>query len=110
MVSFEGFEKLDIRVGTITAVVEIANSRKLMKLSVSFGDHSRKILAGIKRERENPLEIVAFEVVTASGFFMFPSTVRPQPGFRVVNDVLLQAFGVHFGQFIFCKSLRVFNQ
>jgi len=57
MVTFEDFEKLDIRVGTITSVVEVPNSRKLMKLSVSFGDHSRTILAGIKQERANPSEI-----------------------------------------------------
>jgi tRNA-binding protein len=28
-----------------------------MKLTVNFGDHSRTILAGIKKERENPREI-----------------------------------------------------
>ncbi len=56
-ISFEEFEKLDIRVGTITSVVEVVNSKKLMKLSVDFGDHSRSILAGIKQERTNPYEI-----------------------------------------------------
>ena len=28
-----------------------------MKLTVNFGDHTRTILAGIKKERENPKEI-----------------------------------------------------
>jgi len=28
-----------------------------MKLTVNFGDHSRTILPGIKKERENPREI-----------------------------------------------------
>jgi len=56
-ISFEDFEKLDIRVGTITSVSEVAKSNKLMKLTVSFGDHTRSILAGIKKERENPQEI-----------------------------------------------------
>jgi tRNA-binding protein len=28
-----------------------------MKLTVNFGDHSRTILAGIKKERKNPREI-----------------------------------------------------
>ena len=50
-------EKLDIRVGTIVSVEEIANSDKLMKLTVSFGDHRRTIIAGIKQERANPKEI-----------------------------------------------------
>jgi len=56
-ISFEDFAKLDIRVGTITQVVSIPKSNKLMKLIVNFGDHTRSILAGIKRERANPNEI-----------------------------------------------------
>ena len=56
-ISFEDFEKLDIRVGTITFVTEVKKSKKLMKLTVDFGDHTRSILAGIKQERENPKEI-----------------------------------------------------
>lgn len=56
-VSFADFEKLDIRVGTITQVSEVENSKKLMKLSVDFGDHTRSILAGIKQDRDNPKEI-----------------------------------------------------
>jgi tRNA-binding protein len=57
LISFEEFEKIDIRVGTIIAVTEVSQSNKLMKLSVDFGDHTRSILAGIKQERENPQEI-----------------------------------------------------
>ena len=56
-VSFADFEKLDIRVGTITQVSEVENSKKLRKLSVDFGDHTRSILAGIKQDRDNPKEI-----------------------------------------------------
>ncbi len=56
-IAFEDFEKLDIRAGTITSVQEVANSNKLMKLVVDFGDHTRSILAGIKNERANPREI-----------------------------------------------------
>ncbi len=57
LIEFEDFEKLDIRVGTITAVAEVEKSNKLMKLTVDFGDHVRSILAGIKKERENPYAI-----------------------------------------------------
>ncbi|WED24122.1 tRNA-binding protein [Vibrio sp. JC009] len=56
-ISYDDFAKLDIRVGTITQVVEVAKSDKLMKLIVDFGDHERSILAGIKQERKNPKEI-----------------------------------------------------
>jgi len=37
--------------------LKIINSDKLMKLTVSFGDHQRTIIAGIKQERSNPKEI-----------------------------------------------------
>jgi|SRR5208282_959492 len=50
-------DALDIRVGTIERVEEVARSEKLMRLTVNFGDHTRTILAGIRRERENPREI-----------------------------------------------------
>ena len=56
-ITFEDFEKIDIRVGTIVTVSEVEKSDKLMKLTVDFGDHTRSILAGIKQERENPYEI-----------------------------------------------------
>ena len=56
-ITFDDFEKLDIRVGTIIAVNEVEKSNKLMKLTVDFGDHTRSILAGIRQERENPYEI-----------------------------------------------------
>ena len=57
VVEFATFETLDIRVGTIQKVEEVPRSEKLMKLTVSFGDHTRTILAGMKKERENPREI-----------------------------------------------------
>lgn len=57
LIEFSDFEKLDIRVGTIIDVTEVKKSKKLMKLTVDFGDHQRSILAGIKQEREDPFEI-----------------------------------------------------
>jgi tRNA-binding protein len=57
LVSIEALEALDIRVGTIERVEEVSRSDKLMRMTVNFGDHSRTILAGIKKERENPREI-----------------------------------------------------
>jgi methionine--tRNA ligase beta chain len=50
-------EKIDIRVGTILSVEDVSNSDKLVKLLVSFGDHQRTIIAGMRQERENPKEI-----------------------------------------------------
>ena len=56
-ITFEDFQKIDIRVGTILSVTDVQKSNKLMKLIVDFGDHTRSILAGIKKERKTPQEI-----------------------------------------------------
>ena len=56
-ITFDDFTKIDIHVGQILEVSEVANSGKLMKLTVDFGNHTRSILAGIKQERKNPKEI-----------------------------------------------------
>jgi tRNA-binding protein len=52
------FESIDVRVGTIEAVHDVATSQKLVRLVVNFGDHTRTILAGMKKERETIEEIV----------------------------------------------------
>ena len=57
IISPDVLESLDIRVGTIERVEDVAKSSKLMKLTVNFGDHTRLILAGIKKERSDPKEI-----------------------------------------------------
>ena len=56
-VTTEALEKLDIRVGTILSVAEVPHSAKLLQLRVSFGDHERIILSGMKQERASPREI-----------------------------------------------------
>jgi len=57
-VAFSALEALDIRVGEIVAVEDVATSTKLLRLRVSFGDHVRTILAGLKRERDDPSTLV----------------------------------------------------
>lgn len=56
-IQLDDLEKIDVRVGTILSVQDVADSDKLVKLTVSFGDHKRTILAGLKQERANPKEI-----------------------------------------------------
>jgi len=56
-ITIEDLAKIDVRVGTILRVDDVANSEKLVRLVVDFGDHERRILAGMKNERANPREI-----------------------------------------------------
>ena len=56
-ISTETLDEIDIRVGTIQAVQDLPGSDKLVRLRVSFGDHTRTIVAGLRQERANPQEI-----------------------------------------------------
>ena len=51
IISPDVLESIDIRVGTVERVEDVANSNKLVKLTVNFGDRTRTILAGMKKER-----------------------------------------------------------
>lgn len=57
LIELDVLNKLDIRVGTILFVDDVAKSNKLVKLQVDFGSFERTILVGMKQERENPREI-----------------------------------------------------
>lgn len=56
-ISLDLLEKIDVRIGTIELAEDVSGSDKLIRLTVDFGDHKRKILAGIKQERANPREV-----------------------------------------------------
>ncbi len=56
-VSLEVLNQIDVRAGTILSVNDVPNSDKLVQLRVSFGDHERTIVAGLKTERAHPSEI-----------------------------------------------------
>jgi tRNA-binding protein len=57
VITSEILDQIDIRVGTIESVEDVAGSDKLCQLRVNFGDHHRAIIAGIRKERANPKEI-----------------------------------------------------
>jgi tRNA-binding protein len=56
-ITLDVLNQLDIRIGTIMNVTDVPNSDQLCQLRVSFGDHERSIVAGIRKERSNPREI-----------------------------------------------------
>lgn len=62
-ISFDDFDKVDIRVGRIAEVGEVAGSDRLVRLRVDFGDHQRTVLAGIKQERDSPAEITGSQAL-----------------------------------------------
>ncbi len=47
MLSFAEFQKLDIRIGTITSAEKVEGTDKLLKLEVDLGDKPRQLVAGV---------------------------------------------------------------
>jgi tRNA-binding protein len=53
LISPTDLDKLDIRIGTIELVEDVPGSEKLVRMRVDFGDHTRTILVGMKKERRD---------------------------------------------------------
>jgi len=47
-ISYDGFAKMDMRVGIIKEVYDIKGADKLFRLMVFMGDHTRQLVAGMK--------------------------------------------------------------
>ncbi len=61
-VSFDDFQKMDIRISTILAAEKIAKTKKLLKLTVDTGIDKREIVSGIA-EHFTPEELVGKQVL-----------------------------------------------
>ena len=85
-ISTELLEKIDIRVGTIRSVTDVPDSDKLVQLKVSFGDHERTIVAGMKKERANPREIEGRQA-------LFVVNLEPRKMRGVVSEGMLFDIG-----------------
>jgi len=65
-ISLEELDRVDLRVGTVETVEDVAKSDKLVRLTVNLGDHMRTILVGMKAERANPAEIIGRQVLVVA--------------------------------------------
>jgi len=82
--------QIDIRVGTILTVADVPNSEKLVALEVSFGDHSRTVLVGMKRERANPREIEGKQA-------LFVVNLAPRKMAGMISEAMLFDIGYSDG-------------
>ena len=58
MISFDQFQQVEIKIGTVTAAERLENSNKLLKLTVDFGTETRTILAGIGKTIDDPATLI----------------------------------------------------
>lgn len=85
-ISLKVLGQIDIRVGTIRSVSDVQNSEKLVQLRVSFGDHERTIVAGMKKERANPREIEGKQA-------LFVVNLEPRKMCGVISEGMLFDLG-----------------
>ena len=65
MITYEDFQKIEMRIGTIEQVSAVDNSEKLLRLVVDFGDEKRQVISGIaKYYNEEELQGKQFTFVT----------------------------------------------
>jgi tRNA-binding protein len=79
-------DQIDVRVGTVESVRDVPGSDKLVQLRVSFGDHMRTIVAGLKNERPNPREIEGRQA-------LFVVNLAPRKMAGVVSEGMLFDIG-----------------
>jgi len=85
-ISADLLDQIDIRVGTIESVEDISGADKLVVLQVDFGDHRRRIVAGLKQERQQPKEIEGKQA-------LFVVNLEPRRMRGVVSEGLLFDIG-----------------
>ena len=89
-ITLDTLQRLDIRVGTIESVEDVEGSDKLVRLRVNLGDHTRTILAGMKKERQNPSEIQGRQA-------LFVVDLEPRRMFGEVSEGMLFDLGYEDG-------------
>ena len=89
-IGIEAVAEVDIRVGTIVEVGDVPGSGKLVRLEVDFGDFRRTILAGMKKEREDPREIEGRQA-------LFVVNLAPRTMAGVVSEGMLFDIGYEDG-------------
>ena len=64
MATFDDFLKLDLRVGTITAIEPVPDTDKLLKLTVDCGEETtRQIVSGIRHFFDDYNELVGVQAI-----------------------------------------------
>lgn len=89
-ISLDILDQVDIRVGTIIEVEDIKKSDKMVKLVVDFGDFTRNILVGMKKEREDPTEIKGEQA-------LFVVNLAPKKMFGEISEGMLFDIGYEDG-------------
>ena len=57
-ISFEDFQKLDIRIGKVVTAEPVEGADKLLKLVFDLGDEEKQVLAGLAQFVNDPSDLI----------------------------------------------------
>jgi methionine--tRNA ligase beta chain len=89
-IGVEAVQALDVRVGTIVEVGDVPGSGKLVRLEVDFGDFRHTVLAGMKKERDDPREVEGRQA-------LFVVNLAPRTMAGIVSEGMLFDIGYEDG-------------
>lgn len=99
-ISIDEFIKVEIRVGKVVAAEDVVKSRKLIRLSVDFGDYQRTIFTGVRGYG-----------YTAADFdgkqFLFVTNLEPKKIMDQESQGMILAVGDDKPIFVSAKGLPV---
>jgi methionyl-tRNA synthetase len=72
-ITFEQFQKLDLRVGQVLSAEPVPKAKKLLQLTIDIGTAKRQVVAGIA-ETYRPEELVGKKVIFLAN--LKPATIR----------------------------------
>ena len=72
MITFNDFQKIEIKIGTVLSAEKVENSEKLLKLSVDFGEPApRQVVSGIAKTFKEPEKLIGKQ-------FAFVTNLEPR--------------------------------
>ena len=72
-ISYEEFEKVELRVAEVVSAEKVAGADKLLKLEIDLGRERRTIIAGIA-EQYSPAQIIGRKIIVVTN--LQPATIR----------------------------------
>ena len=85
MITFNDFQKIEIKIGTILSAEKVEGSEKLLKLSVDFGEEKpRQVISGIAKTFKQPEKLVGKQ-------FLFVTNLEPRSIMGLESQAMILA-------------------
>ena len=85
MITFNDFQKIEIKVGTILSAEKVEGSEKLLKLSVDFGEPApRQVVSGIAKTFREPQKLIGKQ-------FAFVTNLEPRTIMGLESQAMILA-------------------